>query len=120
MAWESEDRRVSENPGRRLEVDYCASHVHNEQSIAELKTIVSKLNDGMGQVREGMIQLTEAFKALGKVDARLDKLEEIHNRDSERNRERLERLESNVYKAGALIAAILLVIELGFRLWGVK
>jgi len=106
---------VSED--RRLE-NLCASHMHSEASIQELKIIVSKLSDGMIQVRESMVQLTEAFKALGKVDARLDKLEEIHNRDSEANRKRLSDLEGNVYKAGAVIAALLLAIEIGFRILG--
>jgi uncharacterized coiled-coil protein SlyX len=108
-----EDRRVTED--RRLE-NLCASHVHNEASINELKVIVSKLSDGMIQVRESMVQLTEAFKALGKVDARLDKLEDVHNKDAEENRKRLSDLEANVYKAGAVIAGVLLAIEIGFRI----
>jgi uncharacterized coiled-coil protein SlyX len=110
-----EDRRV--NDDRRLE-NLCASHMHNEASIQELKIIVVRLSDGMAQVRESMVQLTEAFKALGKVDARLDKLEETHNRDAEDNRRRLSTLEGNVYKAGAIIAALLLAIEIGFRILG--
>ena len=112
-----EDRR--ETLDRRQE-SLCPSHIHNESSIAELKNIVAKLNDGMVQVRESMIQLTEAFKALGKVDARLDKLEELHREDNGKQSKRLEELERNVYKAGAIIAAILLSIEIGFRVLGAR
>jgi uncharacterized coiled-coil protein SlyX len=97
---------------------FCSSHVHNEQSIAELRGIVLKLTEGMAQVRESMVQLTEAFKNLERVDKRLDRLEELHRVDSGKQQERLEGLERNVYKAGGIIAGILLILEVGFKFWG--
>ena len=97
---------------------FCSSHTYNEQALGELRIIVVKLTEGVTQVRESMIQLTEAFKYLDRVDKRLDRLEEQHGIDSSKQRERLEVLEKNVYKAGGIIAAILLMMEIGFKFFG--
>ena len=95
---------------RREDIDCtpqtCQYHVLTESVIADLKQAVEKLMEGQDQMKETVIHLTEAFKAMERIDARMEKLEDLQRVKDQIQDAKLDEVKGFMYKAMGALAAI--------------
>lgn len=75
----------------------CVYHDINETVIEDLKNAVKVLLDGQQDLKLSVIQLTEAFKSMDRIESKVDKLEEVFslrlNRVEDDMKAKLDKLE---------------------------
>lgn len=54
---------------------FCQYHMMTEGSVGDLKAAVKNLTDTQVQMRETLMQLSEVFRAVERLEKRMDKLE---------------------------------------------
>lgn len=77
----------------------CKYHMLTDSVINDLREAVNKLTEGQDQMRETVIQLTEAFKLMGRVDQRVDKLEDLQREKDKDQDAKIQELRGFMYKA---------------------
>jgi hypothetical protein len=76
----------------------CQYHALTEAVVEDLKDAVHRLMEGQDQMKETVIKLVEAFKYMERLDAKIDKLEELH-REKERDQDcEIKELKAFMYK----------------------
>lgn len=91
----------------------CQYHYLTESVISDLKESVIKLLEGQEKMSNTIIQMTEAFKAVDKLDGRLEKLEDNQKLKDEQQDSRIDELRMFMYKAiggGSVIVAIVTML----------
>ena len=84
----------------------CQYHTLTENVIRDLKEAVQSTVEGQQQLRETVIHLTEAFKAMERIDKRMEKMEDATVlRDKEQD-QKIDELRIFMYKALGVLAAI--------------
>lgn len=83
----------------------CQYHALTDAVITDLKEAVHKLMESQEKMRETVITMTEAFKAVERLDARLEKMEdEQKSRDKDQDK-KIDQLRAFMYKvSGGAIA----------------
>lgn len=114
--WPNDDRRV--NP-HTCNSDTCQYHYLTESVIADLKESVIKLLEGQTKMGESIVQLTEAFKMVERIDARLAKLEDLAREKDKEQDVKIDELKGFMYKAMGAIAAAGVAIEAFLRYTGI-
>lgn len=83
----------------------CQYHALTESVVKDLKVTVQKVSEGQDQMRETVIHLTEAFKAMERIDKRMEKLEDATLRRDKEQDSKIDELRIFMYKAiGAMMA----------------
>ena len=98
---------------RKCTPDSCMYHALTDSVIGDLKEAMKALADGQTQMRETIIKLTESFKSVERLDKRIDKAEE----EIKGNKQEVDTLKIGVYKAGAVIGALLLVLQVALKVF---
>lgn len=88
-------------------------HSLTDSVIQDLKEAMRSLADGQMQMRETIIKLTEAFKSMERLDKRIDNAEE----GVKSNSKEISELRVAVYKAGAVVAALMIVLQIGLKIF---
>ena len=84
----------------------CQYHVLTESVIGDLKKAVEKLMEGQDQMRETVIHLTEAFKAMERINHRMEQMEDLQ-RDKDKEQDgKIDELKAFMYKSMGVIASI--------------
>ena len=84
---------------KNCEDSTCQYHTLTDSVITDLKDAVAKLLEGQTEMRDTVIQLAEAFKAVDKMADRLEKVEDLQrDRDKEQDK-KIEGLRGFMYKA---------------------
>jgi len=90
--------------------DICQYHALTDAIINDLRSAVHKLAEGQEQMRDTVVQLTEAFKSMDRIERKLEKMEDIHREDLAESNKKVGELRAFMYKvsgAAAVIAAVL-------------
>ena len=98
---------------RKCTPDSCLYHELTDSVIKDLKEALKSLADGQMQMRETIIKLTEAFKSMERLDRRIDSCEQ-RVKDTEKE---VADLRVAVYKAGAVVAGLMIVLQIGMKLF---
>lgn len=101
------DRRTEDRRTEGCHPTTCHYHALTESVVSDLKEAVHKLMEGQEKMRESLIQMTEAFKAVERLDGRLSKLEENQGRKDREQDKKIDGLRAFMYKAvgGASVGA---------------
>lgn len=97
----------------------CQYHALTESVIGDLKAAVQKLTESQEQMKETVIQLAEAFKAMERLNQRIDKLE---NNLVEKNKEqdkKVDELRIFMYKALGAGMALMGALSIALKFAGV-
>lgn len=88
----------------------CHYHALTDSVITDLKEAVHKLMEGQEKMRESLIIMTEAFKAVERLDGRVEKLEvQLREKDKEQD-SKIDKLRVFMYKSTGAVGAIAVVI----------
>jgi len=98
---------------REYRQDICLYHELTDSVIKDLKEALKSLADGQMQMRETLVKLTEAFKLMERLDRRIDSVEQ-RVKESE---EEVSDLKVAVYKAGAIVGALMVIIQIGLKVF---
>lgn len=98
---------------RKCTPDSCMYHELTDSVIKDLKEAMKSLADGQMQMKETIIKLTEAFKSMDRLDRRIDSAEQ-RVKDNEKE---ISDLRVAVYKAGAVVAALMIILQVGMKLF---
>jgi hypothetical protein len=84
----------------------CQYHALTESVVKDLKVAVQRTVEGQDQLKETVIHLTEAFKAMERIDKRMEKLEDsITLKDKEQD-QKIDELRIFMYKSIGILTAI--------------
>lgn len=86
--------------------DTCQYHVLTESIIKDLRDAVGKLMDGQEQMRETVIHLTEAFKAMEKIDKRILRMEDLARDVNKGQDAKIDELRAFMYKSMGAITVL--------------
>ena len=106
----------------------CQYHTLNDSVIHDLRDSVKVLIDGQQEMRVSVMQLTEALKAMDRIERKIDKLEDAHKDDLDkfatnqriRNKEidiEIGNLKAFVYKVTGFAIAAGSILGLIFRFY---
>jgi hypothetical protein len=98
---------------RKCTPDSCMYHALTDSVIQDLKEAMRSLADGQMQMRETIIKLTEAFKSMERLDKRIDSVDER----IKGNEKDVSDLRVAVYKAGAVVAALMIILQIGLKIF---
>ena len=102
---------------KEIQQSICQYHTLNDSVIHDLRDSVKVLIDVQQGMRVSVTQLTEAFKAMDRIEKKIDKMEDAHKADLDkfatnqrlRNKEvdqELDKLKAFVYRVtGSAVAA---------------
>jgi len=113
--WPNTDRR--ETP-HSCNPDTCQYHYLTESVISDLKESVVKLLEGQTKMSETIIQLTEAFKAIEKLDSKLEKLEDLQRTKDAEQDKKIDELRMFTYKAMGAIGVIVTAAGMALKFIG--
>jgi len=99
--------------------DTCQYHYLTESIIKDLKRAVEKLMEGQDQMRETVIQLTEAFKAMEKIDNKIGQIEVLQREKDKEQDCKIDELKAFMYKSMGVVAAIGILIGVLLKITGV-
>jgi uncharacterized coiled-coil protein SlyX len=85
----------------------CIHNALTEAVITDLKEAVHRLMEGQEKMRESLIVMTEAFKAVERLDTRITKLEDEQKFKDREQDKKIDNLRAFMYKAcgGASVGA---------------
>lgn len=90
------DKKYTCNP------ETCQYHALTESVITDLKDAVKKLTEGQEQMNKTVVQLTEAFKWMDRIDRRVEKVEDLQRaKDREQDHE-IGEVKGFMYRAGGV------------------
>lgn len=98
---------------RKCTPDSCMYHALTDSVIQDLKEAMRSLVDGQMQMKETIIKLTEAFKSMERLDKRIDATE-LRVKENEKE---VSDLRVAVYKAGAVVAGLMIVLQIGLKVF---
>lgn len=91
----------------------CHYHALTESVITDLKEAVHKLMEGQEKMRISLVQMTEAFKAVERLDDRLSKMEDERKEKDKEQDKKIDALRVFMYKAtGGITAATGIIVYL--------
>lgn len=96
----------------RCNAEECQYHQLTGAAIQDMRETVKALVEGQQQMRDNLIQLTEAFKQMDRLERRVDKMEERGEKDNKEQDVSIRKLENNFYKAAGGIGAVLVVAQI--------
>jgi len=80
--------------------------VLTESVIKDLKRAVEKLMEGQDQMRETVIHLTEAFKAMERINHRMEQMEDLQREKDKEQDTKIDELKAFMYKSIGLVASL--------------
>ena len=95
---------------RQCSPSTCMHNALTEAVITDLKEAVHKLMEGQEKMRESLIVMTEAFKAVERLDTRITKLEDEQKYKDREQDKKIDSLRAFMYKVsggGAAAAGII-------------
>lgn len=96
----------------------CQYHALTEGVVKDLRIAVQRIMEGQEQMRDTVIQLTEAFKAMERIDKWIDKHEDTARlKDAEQDK-KIDDLRVFMYKAIGAIAALGVALSFIMKLIG--
>lgn len=90
----------------------CQYHQLTDNVMEDLKTAVEKITDSQMQVKETMIKLVEGFKAVDRLEGKVDKFELLQREKDRVQDERIDELRVFMYKSIGLCALALPAISI--------
>jgi hypothetical protein len=88
----------------------CQYHALTESVVRDLKVAVQRTVEGQDQLKETVIHLTEAFKAMDRIDKRMEKLEDSMALKDKEQDQKIDELRIFMYKALGSIATVMAAI----------
>lgn len=98
--------------------DTCQYHYLTESVIKDLKESVVQLLEGQTKMSETIIQLTEAFKAIERLDNKLEKLEDEQKKKDEKQDEKIDQVRMFMYKVIGATGVIITAIGFASKFFG--
>jgi len=71
----------------------CQYHINDHAVISDLKDSVRVIIEGQQEMRTSVIQLTEAFKNMERIEARIEKIEDLRSEREVKMDLRIEKIE---------------------------
>ena len=103
----------------RCNSESCQYHALTESVISDLKAAVQKLTESQEQMKETVIQLAEAFKAMERLNKRIDKLENTLVEKNKEQDKKVDELRIFMYKALGAGMAIMGALSIALKFAGV-
>lgn len=84
----------------------CQYHTLTEGIVKDLRIAVQRIIDGQDQMKETVIHLTGAFKAMERIDNRMDKADTLFAEKNKEQDNKIDELRIFMYKAMGVVTAI--------------
>lgn len=110
---------MAEEAERRRQTDICQYHTNDHAVISDLRDAVKIIIEGQQDMRASLIQLTEAFKNMERIELRLEKIEDRRRSDREKRDNEIAELKTFMNRAMGWAAAIALIGGILIKFLGV-